>query len=152
MTKVLKPVRPIPRIIALDLLTRSYPVGVVEPLAHAWTIKTDESPAASACTDPAWKKSINALVSGDRNRATRPVHALTSADVVTPPKLDAPKKLNWSDDVDKTLFGPPGDIAAEKKMGEKAAVKEKKQFSKTQGRVSEKCDCALENALFEPES
>ena len=187
-TKVSKLVRPIPRTMTLHLLTRSYTIDVVEPLVHAWTIEADESSTVPTCAvrdvetaestaelaeppraassriprfapTPAWKKTINALVSGDRNRATRPARARTSADIatptsssITPPKPDAPKKLNWSEDVEQTLFSSPGDIAAEKKMGEEAGVKGKKQVPKVQGRVFEKCDCALKDALFEPES
>ena len=187
-TELSKLVRPVPRIMTLHLLTQLYIVDVVEPPVHAWTIEADESSAVSTCTardvkkaestaesveppraassriprlapTPAWKKTINALISGDRSQATRPVRALASANVVTPAtssitssKPDAPQKLNWSEDVEQTLFSSSGDITAEKKMDEKAGVKGKKQVTKDQGRVFEKCDCALENALFEPES
>ena len=188
MTKVSKPVRPIPRIMTLHLLTRSYTVDVVEPLVHAWTIKVDELSTVSTCATrnvetaestaesveppreassriprfvqtPAWKKTINALVNGERNRATRPVRAQTSADVATPTtssiapsKLDASKRLNWSEDVEQTLFTSLGDIAAEKEMGEEAGVKGKRQAPKVQGRVFEECNCALKDASFQPES
>ena len=170
-------------------------LDIVGPLVHAWTIEADESFAASTCIardietakstvesagpsrtaslriprlapTPAWKKTINALVSGDGNKATRPVRALTSAtsavssaNLAAPASLpvtssnpDASKKLDWSEDVEQTLSSPSGDITAERKIGKKPSVWVEKQVSKVQGRVFEKCDCALENALFEPES
>ena len=113
-----------------------------------------------------WKKSISALTSGNGKRAPRTVPVMvsateaisTSTDIITPTssatssKLDAPEKLDWSEDVEDALFGPSGDIVAEKMEDETVGLEEGKRVSKAPGRVFEKCRCALEAALFEPES
>ena len=116
---------------------------------------------------PAWKKSINALISGDRNKAIRPVRAPTSAssavsssaDLIVPAttsttssKPDAPKKIDWSEDVDQTLFVPSGGTTAEKKSGKKIGASDSKRASEPRDRAFVKCGCDLEVALFEPES
>ena len=118
------------------------------------------------CTPTAaWKKSINALISGDRKTATRPVRApksvttVSAASVVaptslssTPSKPDVLKKFDWSEDIEQTLFTPPGDNVTEKKVGEKVDASDSRQVFKAEDRVFEKCDCALQSAAFEPES
>ena len=176
---------------SLRLLTRWY-TDVVEPLVHAWTVEVEESSSAStsAAQDvervgsaegsaepsreassriprfaptPAWKRSISALITGDRKKATRSVPArtsATSADAIapasssssTPSELGVSKKLDWSEDVEETLFSPSGDIVAEKVEGDSAGVRGNRRVSKAHDRVLEKCNCALEGALFEPES
>lgn len=106
-----------------------------------------------------WKKSINALVDGNGKRAARscptPISptktARTSTDVVaTTSSSTTPAKIDWSEDVEQILFNPSGGIAAEK-MEETLGVERDKRASKAQVRAFEKCDCALENAIFEPE-
>lgn len=113
-----------------------------------------------------WKKSIDALVSGGRKKTTRSVPARTSATLAvttsadlttptpsaTPSEPGASKNLNWSEDVEESLFSPSGDIVAKKVEGKTAGVRGNRQVSKAQGRVFEKCNCALEIASFEPES
>ena len=111
---------------------------------------------------PAWKKSISALISGDGRKATRSLPARTSAtstDVIAPTsssvarsEFNAPKKLDWSEDVEETLFSPSVEIVAKKVEDDSAYVGGNSRVSKAHGRVLEKCDCALETALFEPES
>jgi hypothetical protein len=109
-----------------------------------------------------WKKSISALISGD-GKATRAAPVLvssgTSADAIAHSSLssanssksDVLKKVDWSEDVERTLFSPSENVV-EKTEGEMAGAKGGKRTSKAHGRVFEKCDCALETALFEPES
>ena len=138
----------------------------MEPVVLTRTIEADEAPAATSASSTqdvetvesrvqtagpsreaasriprlaptsVWKKSINALVNGDRNKAARPIRSS---------KPDA-LKFDRVEDVEKALF------TAEKKLDEKAGAIHSKRVSKAEDRVFEKCDCALENALFEPES
>lgn len=68
----------------------------------------------------------------------------------SPSKPDALKRLDWSEGTEQTLFNPSGDDVAEKKVGEKAGASDSKLVSKVEGRVFEKCDCALGSATFEP--
>jgi hypothetical protein len=105
---------------------------------------------------PAWKRSINALISGERKTAARPVRALASATSVSatdfvapassssvPSKPDALKKLDWSEDIEQTLFTPVDSVTG---------ASDSQRVFKAEDRVFEKCDCALESAVFEPES
>ena len=132
---------------------------VVEPLVHAWTINAGESLPALTSTardvgavestaksvgssretssriprlilTPAWKKSINALISGDKKTAAGTARALTSATAVspanvvalapsssTPSEHDVLKKLNQSEGTEQTMLAPK-DNAAEKGVSE----------------------------------
>ena len=110
-----------------------------------------------------WKRSISALVSGDAKRATRFVPAPVSATQAVSTSTDAtasassstsssglgaPRKFDWSEDAERVLYSSSRNTVAEKAGGEMAGS----NGNKAQGRVFEKCDCALENAFFEPES
>ena len=158
---------------------------IVEPLVLTWTIETDEVPAATSASrtqevktvkstvksagpsleassriprlapTSVWKKSIDALVSKDKNKVARPIRSPTSAtsvvssaDVIASASSSSPSstsalKFDWSEDVEQVLF------TAEQKMDEKAGVI---GVSKAKDRVFEKCNCALESVIFEPES
>lgn len=111
---------------------------------------------------PAWKKTINALISGDGRKATRPTLVQTPsapADVTgsvpssstTSSKLSAHEKIDWSTDVERALF-TPGEISAEETAGAASGMRDDEGVAKTHDRIFEKCDCALESALFEPKS
>ena len=139
---------------------------MVESMAESVGSSREASSRIPRCTPTAaWKKSINALISGDRKTATRPVRApksvtaVSAASVVaptslssTPSKPDVLKKFDWSEDIEQTLFTPPGDNVTEKKVGEKVDASDSRQVFKAEDRVFEKCDCALQSAAFEPES
>ena len=168
----------------LRLFTRARAnTGVVEPPAvtsasSAQDVETVESTAE--LTGPSreassriprlaptsvWKKSIDALISGDRNKAARStrspnstISAASCADIVAPAssssatsKSDA-SNIDWSEDVEQTLSMSSGDITAGMKMDEKAGAIDGNRVPKAEDRVFEKCDCALESAFFEPES
>ena len=104
----------------------------------------------------AWKKSINALISGNERRTTRSAPTRTPSTtphVVTPapPPTHTPKKIDWSEHVEQALF-TPGNAAAEK-TGTTAGMKGREQVSRMQpDRTFDKCNCALESAAFEPQS
>ena len=108
-----------------------------------------------------WKKSISALVNGNGKRAARsvptpisPTKAVsTPTDVITPVSSSATSsKINWSEDVEQALFSPSEATTGGKIEGETVGVSGNKRASKAQVRVFEKCNCALKNGYFEPES
>jgi len=83
-----------------------------------------------------WKKSIDALVSGDRNKAARSIRspnsttlAVSNADIVAPASSSSAPSMDG-----------------------KAGAIDRNRVPKAEDRVFEKCDCALESAFFEPES
>lgn len=139
----------------------------VKPLAGSTGSSRLPLPAAPAriprlATNPAWKKTINALISGNVRKATRSVTARTSATSddttgsfsslpTTPSKPEAPKKDDWFEDVEHALFTPE-DTSTGGVTGATPGVKDSKRVTKTRDRVLETCNCALENALFEPKS
>ena len=184
-----------PHLISTFVCPSVYYADVVEPLIRAWTIDADgTSPASSTVQDvevaeatlestgppqraspriprsaptSVWKKSIDALISGDRKAKTapHPVRTTTSAAAVSPvnvtapssspsssSKFDASKKPGWSEDIEQSIFNSSGCIGAEKKISEEVGDSDSRQISMGRDRVFEKCDCALENAVFEPES
>ena len=108
----------------------------------------------------AWKKSINALISGEEGKSTRRVPiqtSATSADVIssvsclsTSSKLNAPKEIGWFDDVENSLFTSMNVSAEEVEVT--SDVRNGEQVVKSYGRIFEECDCALEAALFNPKS
>ena len=176
----------ISRFISTSIYLIVYYTDVVKPLVRAWTLDTDDtSPASSTAQDvevvestlesaepsqgapsrisrftptPAWKKSINALISGDRKIKTvpGPVCTAASATAVSPADIIAPNsssstssKFEWSEDIEQTIFDSSGCLAVEKiEVGESGS----RRISMAQDHVFEKCGCALENAAFEPES
>lgn len=161
------------------LLTRLYiHLDVDEPLVCARMMDTDKSFATSTSTatdvrsaesttesagssrgassraprlrpTTAWKKSIDALISGGGRKATRSIPTPTSGISVAPTSADviAPaisSELDWSEDVEEAFFSP-----CEAEMD---GMKGNERISGAPGRVFEKCGCALETAHFEPES
>lgn len=140
----------------------------VESLVLAWTINTEETPAASTSTvqytetvepvaestdyphsprpssstripklapTPVWKKTINGLISGGGRKTARP-------------KLNTPKKIDWFEDVEHGLS--TSEEVSTEAAGAASGVSHR--VTKACDRVFEKCDCALESALFEPKS
>ena len=150
----------------VNLTSASQETEATEPVAEP----TEPSRPAASTSIPrlaptsVWKKTIGGLISGERKRVPRSAPAIVPVDAVTPAspssttssELDSPKKIekiDWSEDVERTLF-TPGNVASEKTMDATVNAKDSGQVSKpTQAhRVFEKCDCALENPHFEPEN
>ena len=146
-----------------------YPIvcytDVAEPLVRAWMIDAIEvadpvvESVGSSQTAPsriprlalttAWKKYINALISGDRKPAVLPIRAPTPLMAAsTSSEPDAPQMLDWSEDVEQSLLTSPEGTAAGK-MDEGASASGRKWAEDC---IFEKCGCALENAVFLPES
>ena len=110
-----------------------------------------------------WKKTIGGLISGERKRATRSAPAIVPVDVLAPVppssaaslEPDSPKKIekiDWSEDVEKSLF-TPGNVAPEKTVDTTTSVSDRERVAKTpQAHVFEKCGCALQDPHFKPES